>query len=105
MSDVPSPHIGGIAPADVAVGGDVVHSVIVTGDYGRGYLTAAQATALPQFRRYLRLLAVIAAPATGLQEGTPPSAPLNVWAVWRGLTGGIQQAAETGARMVLSACQ
>nr|HID14917.1 CHAT domain-containing protein [Anaerolineae bacterium] len=94
MSDVPSPHIGGTAPADVAVGGDVVHSVIVTGGYGRGYLTAAQATALPQFRRYLRLLAVIAAPATGLQEGTPPSAPLNVWAVWRGLTGGIQQAAD-----------
>ena len=80
MSDAAPLRSGATAPAGIAVGGDVVHSVVITGDYNRVYLTAAQATALPQFRRYLRMLAVIAAPATGPGEGTSPGAPLNVWA-------------------------
>ncbi len=94
MSDAAPLRSGATAHAGIAVGGDVVHSVVITGDYNRVYLTAAQATALPQFRRYLRMLAVIAAPATGPREGTSPGAPLNVWAEWRALAGGVQRAAD-----------
>jgi len=84
----------GPAPAGIAVGGDAIHSVLITGDYNRVYLTPAQATALPEVQRRLRMLAVIAAPASGPQPGMPPGAPLNVWAEWRALAGGIQQAAD-----------
>ena len=95
MSDAAPPPSGATTPAGIAVGGDVVDSVIITGDYySRVYLTPAEATVLPEVRRRLRILAVIAAPATGSRPRTPPGAPLNVWAEWQALLRGIEQAAD-----------
>jgi hypothetical protein len=88
------PPCGDFTPADIAARGDVVHTAPIAGNHGRISLTPAQATALPEVQRRLRMLAIIAAPATGPQPGTSPGAPLNVWAEWRALVAGIQQAAD-----------
>jgi len=89
-----------LTPTGTAVDDEVSSCISIVGDaniignYNRIYLTPAQAVALPEVQRRLRMLVAIAAPATGPRAGLPPSVPLNVWAQWQALVRGIQQAAD-----------
>ncbi|MDY6874628.1 MAG: hypothetical protein SWK90_00260 [Chloroflexota bacterium] len=62
MSDAAPLPSTAAAPAGITVGDDVSYSILITGDYNRVYLTPAEATVLPEVRRRLRILTVIAAP-------------------------------------------
>ena len=53
---------------------------------------ASEAPKRPEFKRYLRLLAVVAAPAVGATVDDPPPAPLDLWAEWRRLEKSIRGA-------------
>jgi len=68
----------------VAMGGGVTDSPVITGSV-HIHWTAATAPTCPKFRRYLRMLAVVAAPVVGFTEANPPPAPLDLWAEWRRL--------------------
>ena len=55
---------------------------------GTGHIyvgTAAEAPRRPEFRRYLRMLAVVAAPVVGATVDDPPPVSLDLWAEWRRL--------------------
>jgi tetratricopeptide (TPR) repeat protein len=54
--------------------------------------TAATAPSQPQLKRYLRMLAVVAAPVVGLTVADPPPAPLDLWAEWRRLEEAVHNA-------------
>ena len=47
--------------------------------------SAAEAPTRPEFKRYLRMLGVVAAPVTGATADEPPPVPLDLWAEWRRL--------------------
>lgn len=69
-----------------------IYSPVHTGG-GHIYVgTAAEAPTRPEFRRYLRLLAVISAPVVGATVDAPPPAPLNLWAKWRRLEDAVDSA-------------
>jgi tetratricopeptide (TPR) repeat protein len=78
-------------PQSVAIGGSVTGSTIITGPV-HIHWTATGAPTRPEFRRYLRMLAVVAAPVVGDTEYDPPPAPLDLWAEWRRLEEAIRGA-------------
>lgn len=78
-------------PQSVAISGDVTGSMILTGDV-HIHLTAATAPNRPEFKCYLRMLAVVAAPVVGRIEADPPPVPLDLWAEWRRLEEAIRNA-------------
>ena len=53
---------------------------------------AAEAPTWPEFKRYLRMLGVVAAPVTGATAAEPPPASLDLWAEWRRLEDAIHGA-------------
>ena len=63
----------------VAIGGSVTGSTIITAPV-HIHWTATDAPTRPEFRRYLRMLAVVAAPVVGDTDYDPPPAPLDLWA-------------------------
>jgi hypothetical protein len=69
----------------IAVGGDVGGDVHI-------HWTSTEAPNRPQFKRYLRMLAVVAAPVVGATVSDPPPAPLDLWAEWRRLEESIRGA-------------
>jgi len=75
----------------VAIGGSVTGSTIITGPV-HIHWTATGAPTRAEFRRYLRMLAVVAAPVVGYTEDDPPPAPLDLWAEWRRLEEAIRGA-------------
>ncbi len=75
----------------VAIGGSVSDSTIITGPV-HIHWTATTAPARPEFKRYLRMLAVVAAPVVGRTEADPPPAPLDLWAEWRRLEEAVRNA-------------
>ena len=78
-------------PQSVAIGGSVTGSTIITGPV-HIHWTATGAPTRPEFRHYLRMLAVVAAPVVGDTEYDPPPAPLDLWAEWRRLEEAIRGA-------------
>ncbi|RME80927.1 MAG: CHAT domain-containing protein [Caldilineae bacterium] len=78
-------------PQSVAIGGDVTGSTIITGSV-HIHWTATTAPARSDFKRYLRMLAVVAAPVVGRTEADPPPAPLDLWAEWRRLEESVRNA-------------
>ncbi|RME40528.1 MAG: hypothetical protein D6796_17090 [Caldilineae bacterium] len=78
-------------PQSVAIGGDVAGSTITTGPV-HIHSAATTAPARSEFRRYLRMLAAVAAPAVGRTEADPPPAPLDLWAEWRRLEESVRNA-------------
>ncbi len=80
-----------LGPQSVAIGGGVTGSTVITGPV-HIHWTATTASARPEFKRYLRMLAVVAAPVVGRTEADPPPAPLDLWAEWRRLEEAVRNA-------------
>ena len=80
-------------PGGGGIGGDVACSTIIAGPV-HIHWTAATAPTRPEFRRLLRMLAVVAAPVVGFTEADPPPAPLDLWAEWRRLEEAVRSAGD-----------
>lgn len=87
MNDFDAPERSSVTAqqGSVAIGGDVGGDVHI-------HWTPAEAPNLPQFKRYLRMLAVVAAPVVGAMVDDPPPARLDLWAEWRRLEESIRGA-------------
>ena len=88
--DVSPSQVSAWGQQGIAIGGHVTSSVVATGPV-HIHWTAATAPTRPEFKRYLRMLAVVAAPVVGLVNDPPP-APLDLWGEWQRLEQTIRSA-------------
>ena len=88
---VSPPQVSAWGQQGIAIGGHVVGSLVATGPV-HVHWTAATAPTRPEFKRYLRMLAVVAAPVVGLTVDDPSPAPLDLWGEWRRLAEAIRSA-------------
>jgi len=89
--DVSPSQVSAWGQQGIAIGGHVTSSVVVAGPV-HVHWTAATAPTRPEFKRYLRMLAVVAAPVVGLTVNDPPPAPLDLWGEWQRLEQAIRSA-------------
>jgi len=88
---VSPPQVSAWGQQGIAIGGHVIGSLVATGPV-HVHWTAATAPTRPEFKRYLRMLAVVAAPVVGLTVNDPPPAPLDLWGEWQRLEQAIRSA-------------
>jgi len=89
--DTSPPQVSAWGGQGIAIGGHVASSVVATGPV-HVHWTAATAPTRPEFKRYLRMLAVVAAPVVGFTVNDPPPAPLDLWGEWQRLEQAIRSA-------------